>query len=299
MRIHINQSTQNLFDLNKVLYAAQDFRWCRRDDGWHSGVLSGNLIHIRQIGRYLEYKCDSDSDIKGLLTTYFRLDEPVDEIHDRISNCDDHIADLVMRYPWLRVLRQPDPWECMVSYICSATNSVKRIRRTVEKIATNLGCEVMLEGDTRHTFPSSEMVLDAGLGRLEEFRMGLDRHRKIMDAAVLMRDGKLNLPYLAQPQVSYDEAKRQLMECYGIGDKIADCICLFALNKTEAFPVDVWVRRAVKRYSNLPTGSNYRAIAEWGWNHFGSYAGYANQFLFYAERQEASPSRSEVLDRCL
>ena len=284
-KIYFNQSCKYPFDLDKVLYAAQDFRWCKWDDDWHSGVLNGNLIHIRQVDDVLEYKSNSDSDLDEMLRSYFRLDDPIDDIYDELGSRDDRMRELVNDYPWLRVLRQPDPWECTVSYICSATNNVDRISRIVERIAENFGCEVQLNGDVRNTFPTWEMALCAGVGRLRELRMGLDRHCKIFTAAERIRDGLLNLCELAKPKVSHVEARRRLKECYGIGDKVADCVCLFALNKTEAFPVDVWVRRAVERSSEPPHGSSYNEIEEWAQDRFGEYAGYANQFLFFSERQ--------------
>ena len=288
-KLELNQSSEYPFCLNKVLYAAQDFRWCKRDDGWHSGVLDGTLIHIRQVNGVLEYKSHTDADLDEMLHSYFRLDVDVDEIYDELASSDGRMRELVNDYPWLRVLRQPDPWECTISYICSATNNVDRISRIVEKLAENFGCEVQLNGDIRHTFPTWEMALCAGVGRLRELRMGLDRHCKIITAAERIRDDQLDLYKLAQQKASYDEAKRRLMECYGIGNKIADCICLFTLNKTEAFPVDVWVRRAVKGCSEPPTSSSYSDIVEWAQNRFGEYAGYANQFLFFGERQGDEP----------
>ena len=71
--LSFNQSTKYPFDLGKVLYAAQDFRWCKLDDDWHSGVLAGNLIHIRQVDNLLEYKSHSGADLDEMLRTYFRL----------------------------------------------------------------------------------------------------------------------------------------------------------------------------------------------------------------------------------
>ena len=100
-----------------------------------------------------------------------------------------------------------------------------------------------MDGEARHIFPAPEVVLKAGLGPLEELNLGLQRHDKIIAAAERIRDGKLDLCYLAQPQVSYAEAKRRLMGCHGIGDKVADCIALFALDKMEAFPIDRWVKK--------------------------------------------------------
>ena len=234
------------FDLAAVLDGTQEFRWRPWKDGWYSGVLNAKLIHIRQFSRGLEYR--SESDLGGLLRTYFRLDEDIDAIRADVSSRDERVARLVKKYPHLRILRQPDPWECTVAYICSAQSKVPSVVAKVEVIAGALGHKVELEGDVRHTFPTPETVLEAGLGPLKELKLGLKRDIKIVAAAERIRDGKLNLPYLARPQVCYAEAKRRLMGCYGIGDKIADCIALFALDKMESFPVDRWVERAMAGY---------------------------------------------------
>ena len=115
----------------------QDFRWLPWKGDWYSGVLNGNLIHIRQVGGGVEYRADSD--LEALLRSYFRLDSDIDAIHADISRRDDKVAKLAKKYPYLRILWQPDPWECTVSYICSATNNVNRISTIVEKIAEALG----------------------------------------------------------------------------------------------------------------------------------------------------------------
>ena len=234
------------FDLDQILDGTQDFRWRPRKDDWHSGVLDGKLVHLRQVDGDVEYRAHSDLDT--LLHSYFRLDDDVSAIHADLSARDEKMARLVRKYPHLRVLRQPDPWECMVAYICSATNNVNRIGAIVEKVAETLGHEVELDGELRHTFPTPDEVLQVGLKPLEELGLGMDRHSKIVAAADRIRDGRLDLCRLSQPGVCYAEAKRRLMACYGIGDKVADCISLFALNKMEAFPVDRWVERAMAFY---------------------------------------------------
>ena len=273
------------FDLAAVLDGTQDFRWRPWRDDWRSGVLDGNLVHVRQVDGRLEYRAGSDLD--AALRRYFRLDEDVAAVRAEVSSRDDHVAGLAEKHPHLRVLRQPDPWECTVAYICSATNNVGRISAIVEKVAEELGAPVELDGDMRHTFPTAEMVLEAGVERLAALGLGLKRHAKIVDAAERIRDGRLDLNHLAQSEVCYAEAKRRLMGCYGIGDKVADCIALFALDKTEAFPVDTWVWRAMERYfppGEQPDGDE---LVMWAQDHFGQYAGYANQLLFHEAWQSA------------
>ena len=280
-------SVHHDFNLDKVLNGTQDFRWRPWKDGWHSGVLCRNLVHIRQNGNDLEYRANSDLD--DLLTSYFRLDVNLQTIYDDIASRDDKVARLVKEYPHLRVLRQPDPWECTVSYICSANSNIQKITKAVESIAKKLGAPVELDGDERHTFPTVAKVLEAGMKPLEELNLGLQRHTKILSAAERIRDGSLDLQYLAQPGVCYAEAKRRLMGCYGIGAKVADCIALFALDKMEAFPVDVWVERAMATYfpsQKQPTDENLVMCAQ---DRFGKYAGYANQLLFHHQRSQDNP----------
>ena len=267
------------FDLNAVLDGTQDFRWRPWKDGWHSGMLAGNLIHMRQVEGCIEYHASSNLD--GLLTNYFRLDEDIQEIHADLSAQDATIAKLVKKHRYLRVLRQPDPWECTVSYICSAANSVGRISAIVESIAGTFGHPVQLEGEVRRTFPTPAMLLDAGVERLVQLRLGMDRHLKIIAAAERIRDGRLDLEHLSRPQVCYAEAKRRLMVCYGVGEKIADCIALFALDKTEAFPVDTWVEQAMALYFPCSRELAGEELVIWAQDRFGNYAGHANQLLFH------------------
>ena len=277
-RLEIDQP----FDLDAVLDGTQDFRWRPWKDDWHSGVLAENLIHIRQSGGGVEYQASSDLD--ALLTSYFRLDEDIEDIHSDLSDRDETIARLVKKHPNLRVLRQPDRWECTVAYICSAANRVSRISAIVESIAETFGSPVELEGEVRSTFPTSALLLDAGVEQLAQLRLGMDRHSKIIAAAERICDGRLDLDHLSQPGVCYAEAKRRLMVCYGIGEKIADCITLFALDKAEAFPVDTWVEKALAHHypqSRLLAGEE---LVMWAQDRFGKYAGYANQLLFHEQR---------------
>ena len=180
-------------------------------------------------------------------------------------------------------MRQPDPWECLVSYICSARAAPPRITHRVETIATHLGRPLTLNGETRHTFPDPATVLTAGLDRLQQIALGFQRvPHAIIQAAKLIHDGNLDLHRLAQPDIPYDEVISQLTDLYCVGPKIANCIALFALNKTEAFPVDSRVRTTVKRLYPSHTRSTDADIITWAQDLFGHHAGYANQFLYMA-----------------
>ena len=138
-----------------------------------------------------------------------------------------------------------------------------------------------LKGEVRSTFPAPASLLDAGAERLAQLRLGMGRHSKIIAAAERICDGRLDLERLSHPQVCYAEAKRRLMVCYGIGEKIADCIALFALDKTEAFPVDTWVEKAMAKYYPYSRQLSGEELVMWAQDRFGKYSGYANQLLFH------------------
>ena len=283
MHIPLDPHTNHPFNLQKTLEGRQDFRWRKLPDAYHSVVLNGNLIHIRQAEDCLTYRSAPDADLTDLLTSYFRLDDDLDAIYTRISVRDDHIAKLIQKYPCVRLMRQPDPWECLVSYICSARASPPRITHRVEEIATQLGRPLTINGETRHTFPNPETVLTAGPTRLAQIALGFQRvPHAIIQAAKLIHDGHFDLHRLAQPDIPYDEAISQLTDLYCVGPKIANCVALFALNKTEAFPVDSRVRNTVKRLYPSHTRSTDNQIVSWAQDLFGHHAGYANQFLYMA-----------------
>ena len=281
--LSLTPHTNHPFNLHNCLEGRQDFRWRKLPDDSHSGVLDGYLVHIRQSDDRLTYQSTPDADLTGLLTRYFRLDDDLDAIYDTIAARDHHIAALIQKYPGVRLMRQPDPWECLVSYICSARATPPRIARRVEQIATRLGRPLTLDAETRHTFPDAATVLNAGPDQLQQMNLGFDRvPHAIIEAAQHIIDGRLDLHRLAQPDITYHEAVSHLTDLYGVGPKIANCVALFALDKTEAFPVDSRVRNTVKRLYPSHQHSTDAEIITWAQDLFGPHTGCANQFLYMA-----------------
>ena len=287
------------FDLALSLTMGQAFRWLAVGDGWFSGVVGENLIHIRQTDDGVEYRvggpdgereaAEADDE---LLCRYFRLDDDIDAIYADIAR-DPKMATIMREFPGLRLLRQ-DPWECLVTYICSARNHLKHIDAIMERIANKFGTTVSLEGEERRTFPSAERLAENSQrteAKFKELRLGLNRAHNIMTAAWEVSTGELDLYELRRQP--YPEVRRRLMQCDGIGYKIADCICLFSLDQLQAFPMDHWVWHAVtEAYPEWgfvekaePTDRERREASKRASKAFGEYAGYANQYLFYWRRQ--------------
>ena len=283
-------------DLEASLLGGQAHRW-RRDGDWFSGVLQGDLVLLRQQNGVVQFR-SSAPDVQAMvprLREYLRLDDDLPAICAEITD-DPNVAAQVDLYPGLRVLRQ-EPWECLVAYICSANSNIETIHRNMERISDEFG-EVRTmapssPGDepvTRSTFPAPVDLAEAGEMELRRLKLGF-RAPYVYEAAVAVLEGRIDLDYLAR--APYADAKGELMSLKGIGEKIADCIALMSLEKMEAFPIDVWVRRALADWyfpgEKTPTN---RVLLAWAQGYFGRYAGYANQYLFHGRRLRDRKSAS-------
>ncbi len=287
-------AVEHPLDLEASLLGGQAHRWRRDGDSdesgsWFSGVLQGNFLRLRQLDPHrIEFHSAPrpEASVVPLLQRHFRLDDDLPAIQHEISR-DWRVAEMVQQYPGLRVLRQ-EPWECLVAYICSANSNIQRIHQVMENMADAFGHRIELDGQARHSFPTPAELAEAGEAELR--RLGLGFRAPYVDRATREAlEGTLDLNALVK--MPYLPAKERLMECYGIGSKIADCIAVFSLEKLEAFPIDVWVRRALGEWyfpGEKPPPD--REMLAWARNHFGRYAGYAQQYLFHGRRlQKRTP----------
>ena len=268
-------------DLAASLESGQSHRW-RREGDWFYGVVRGNFIKVRQAGRRIEFRSHPgpEASVAPMLQSYFRLDDDIQAIYADIGR-DTRVAEMIARYPGLRLLRI-EPWECLVSFICSANSNIPRIHQVVERMSDGFGEPITMDGRVRYTFPTPAQLTEAG--EMELRRLGLGFRAPYVDKAThMVLEGELDLGKLVG--MPYPEAKAKLMECPGIGPKIADCIAVFSLEKLEAFPIDVWVRRAVGEwyFPGQKTPPD-RVLLEWAQGHFGRYGGYAQQYLFHGRR---------------
>ena len=280
-------------DLEASLLGGQAHRWKREGD-WYSGVLRGELLLIRQQGRAIEFLSSPSAPLAMIprVREHLRLDDDLTAIQAEIA-ADPNVAAQVERYPGLRVLRQ-EPWECLVAYICSANSNIETIHLNMERLSDAFGHPLTVDGHRRSTFPTPIDLAEAGEMELRRLKLGF-RAPYVHRAAIAVAEGALDLDRLVE--APYDEAKAELMALKGIGDKIADCIALMSLEKMQAFPIDVWVRRALADwyFPGQKTPTN-RVLLQWAQDYFGRYAGYANQYLFHGrrlrDRQPAQPQGS-------
>ena len=273
------------FKLEPGWLQAQAFRWCEGDEGWYYGFVKGHLIKVRNSGDGIEFRSEvAEKPLAADVERYFRLDQDITLVHDALSRVG--MGDLVDQYGGMRILRQ-DPWECLVAYICSQNNKIERITKIVNDLAERYGEPQTLHDVTCHSFPSPDRLAEVGEKELEGLRLGLSREKRIHAVARDVAEGNLDLDALTR--LPHALVRGGLMSYEGIGPKIADCVCLFALDKGEAFPVDRHIENGLEAHYGMSytAGAKNARLMQWVREHFGDHAGYAGQLLFLDQLAKA------------
>jgi len=268
------------FSLDRTLGCGQVFRWDRTGEGWWYGVVGGRVIRIRQDGTRLTFNGAAGSFIKK----YFSLDVDLLPVLTSIDR-DPFIHTAITQCAGLRLIRQPK-WECLISYICSTNSNIPTIRRRIASIAEKYGKPITFEGKTYYAFPEPSSISCGGHDGLTACRLGY-RQPYVFDTSCSITDEKCWEETIHR--LPYEEARKELMKLKGVGPKAADCILLFAFQKYEAFPVDVWIRRIMREHylpelsGDAPlTRREYDMIRSFARHHFGEYCGYAQEYLYAA-----------------
>ena len=256
-------------NLDLSINSGQVFLWRRAGRVW-TGV-NGNQI-LRLDGSRIR--------AGGAEGRFLRMDDDYNAIISEIST-DSAMQDITAQYRGLRLLRQ-DPFQCCISFIVSANSNIGRIRTGLGNIASRFGEKKYVADTTYCLFPGPESLAGASVSDLRRCGIGY-RAAYVREAARLVHLGKIDLESLRT--AGYHDAKQEIMQIPGVGNKVADCILLFSLDKTEAFPLDRWMQRALQMYpefdvQDILTDSRYDALHEKIVDRFGRFAGYAQQFLF-------------------
>lgn len=276
------------FDPVVSINSGQVFLWEKYDNSWY-GIHGDQIIKFTQSDGHLEFW--SFPEDKLCDQKIFRLDDDIKEIFESISH-DPLVRSLIKTYPGLRLIRQ-DPHQCLFSFVCATNTNIPMIRRMLYNMTRKFGRHTRVDGRDFFTFPSAADIDRASLDELRSCGLGY-RTKAIKGVADAITSGRLDFDSLKK--ASYYESKEELLQIYGIGNKIADCVLLFSLEKLEAFPIDVWIARAlVNHYSwlhKIKFGNNiapyqYEQLSEGARKYFGRYAGYAQQYLYYYMRDTA------------
>lgn len=262
--------------LDETLDGGQCFRWSRDAAGVWRGVTGETGAELREVEGRLQYRLASGS--RPALLRHLADEVDWAARTDALPwRSDAHLARCVAAFPGLRILRQP-LGETLLCFLCSATKQIAQIKQMTALLAGRLGREL---APGIHALPAWEDLAGVPEAELRGCLLGF-RARHVAAVADRLRENRgwleelENLPYAA--------AKARLLELPGVGEKIADCVLLFGAGRLEAFPVDVWVLRAMERRYGL-AGWRPAHVAHFARMHFGRHAGLAQQFLFSWERR--------------
>ncbi|HYB92896.1 MAG TPA: DNA glycosylase, partial [archaeon] len=233
--------TCNLFNLHYTLNCGQVFRWeyNSKNKSW-TGIVGSEVINARQE----ENVVTIDSTLsRKVIENYFRLDDDLNKIYEQI-NKDQYIDAAINQYPGLRLIRQ-DPYECLFSYICATRANIPQIKKMVKNLSKTFGEKIKKDF---HTFPTPKSLSEADKMQLKACGVGF-RAPYLVETAKKIVNANYDLDSLKK--LDYEKAKSELKNFKGVGEKVADCALLFSLNKLEAFPTDVWIKRIMKNYYNI------------------------------------------------
>ncbi len=257
-----------LFNVERTLDCGQCFRFEKDEKGVFHGVAFGKYLRLEQLENGDIFIPNlSKTEFEERFMSYFALDMDYESIISSVS-FDETVKNSLERSTGIRVMNQ-EPWETLCSFIISQNNNIPRIKKIVSSLCELCGDDV--EGCEMKAFPTAEAVYSLGVDGIAPIKSGF-RAKYIISAAESVVKGETD--FNALKKTDYSSAKKQLMQIKGVGPKVADCVLLFGLGFTEAFPVDVWIKRVIEKYY----GSSFTP------EYFGKYAGIAQQFLFYNER---------------
>ena len=263
------------FDLKKIVDSGQCFRPKEIRDGWFRFICGEKILHVRQLNENL-FELDCTADDWRLWENYFDLATDYKKIRRDVEtfaagrSCEKFLHDAADFGAGIRILRQ-NPFEMLISFIISQRKNIPAIRSSVEKICARFGQRVDTDFGEVHLFPTVEEIF----GATEDDLTGLGlAYRKgyILDAVKKVSSGEIDLPALKN--FSDTELVDTLKKIRGVGDKIANCVALFAYHRVDRAPVDVWIARAIE---NDFGGENI-------FDSFGVNAGILQQYVFYFKR---------------
>lgn len=293
------------FDPDYTFTSGQTFRWTRVLDGgqlqWR-GVINGFAVRITKNRAQCLGTAEGrvESDFSELIYSYLSSKDDLKLINESFPR-EPYLQGALREFDGLRILKQ-DPWECLLSFICSINKNIPSIADAIERLSVKFGKRIETTGEACFSFPTPRSLAKASKSDLVSCKVGF-RWRYIQHAARQVASGIVDLQSLSRR--TYDEGRRDLIaelsgKTFGVGPKVADCVLLFSLHKLEAFPLDVWMLRCIReKYPGLfeangdssnrgsLTLRRYEAMHDAAMSYFGPYCGYAQQYLYMKVRRDS------------
>ena len=253
--------------IETTLFCGQAFRWIKKDEGIFHGVVKGKIIDIEEKENKIIFRNVADKETENLIEEYFDLKRDYEKICETMC-ADESFKTAYNEYKGIRILKQ-DSWEALCSFIISQNNNIPRISGIIDRFCRAFGEKINGED---YSFPSYEKLKGITAEDLAPLRAGF-RAKYIADAIKKLNSGEISLEKIAQMPI--EDARQELCKIKGVGAKVAECTLLYGFGRTEAFPVDVWVKRIMEEM--YPDG-----LPEI----FKGNEGIAQQYLFHWRRQQ-------------
>ncbi len=270
---------KNNFEVNveDSINSGQVFLWKKFDSKWY-GVNGKKLLILED---ELDANCED-------IHSFFRFDDDFQKIKKQLSK-DNVVSEAINNFPGMRILRQ-DPFQCYISFIVSSNSNIPNIQTRLQKLSQKFGEKKIIHGKEFFLFPKPEKLANASVANIAKCGLGY-RSKYVKEASIAVNKGIIDFQSLKK--LDYQDARDVLCQVFGIGKKVADCILLFSLDKLDAVPLDRWVLRILEKYYSKEfqittksiTDKTYDELHDKIIEHFGGYAGYAQQFLFKNERE--------------
>ena len=259
----------NDFDIDQIANSGQCFRFHRLGEGQYRLIAGAHLLEIKQDGQTVRFDCDED-EFGDVWRPYFDLDADYGFYKSAVARRDSYLTSAVEYGGGLRILRQ-DLWETIVCFIISQQNNIARITRCVENLCSLLGETCYNKSkQVYNCIPTAERLAACTPEDLAPVRLGY-RAKYLCAAARQVASGEVDLEAIRH--MDYEHAKAALLRLTGVGIKVAECICLFALHHIDAFPIDTHIRQMLE--AHYPEGfplARYKG-----------FAGVMQQYAFYYE----------------
>jgi N-glycosylase/DNA lyase len=276
------------YDLSATLDSGQVFRWQQQKKSW-VGIVGKHRVRLTQTPDGIHAETAAAVENWNFLREFLQTEIDLAAVLKKFPD-DEPMRTAIANCHGLRLLRQ-DPWECLASFILSSTKQIVQIRQIVALLCERFGEPCSVEPVARlgsatsrtlqFTFPAPQRLAACSESELRACKMGF-RAPNLLAAARTIAEGKFDLEHIRQ--LPHAEARAELMKLRGVGGKIADCVLLFAYGFDSAFPVDVWIERALQQLYFPRRRASEKRLRRFAATHFGPHAGYAQQYLFHYMR---------------
>ncbi len=272
------------FELDHIFDCGQCFRWNKQEDNSYIGVISSGVLRVSKSKNNIIFEGILDGDINSIVYEYFDLGTDYNAFKAQLSVLDNNMKKSIEFGRGIRILNQ-DLWEMIISFIISANNNIPRIKGIIERISKRVGKRVEWNGTEYYLFPTVNELSQLSIANLRELGTGF-RDKRIFNTTQMILNNEINLKNLEKLDDT-EKIREELLKLDGVGEKVADCIMLFALKRFDSFPIDVWVRRVMNTlyiHNEDETKVSKKDIKETANNLFGDIQGVAQQYLFYWAR---------------